>query len=70
VCINPGQARASAVRDQDATFASNDARRFWKAAQRGKVPVSVSVNHLKAVPGCMRNENAASLGFKSPVVKC
>jgi hypothetical protein len=69
VRIDPRQAGTAAVRDQDATFARSDARRFWKADQRGKVPAGVGVNHLKTVAGHVRNENAAALGFKSSVVK-
>jgi hypothetical protein len=69
VRINPSQVGTAAVRDQDATFACDDACSFWKAVERGNVPVGVSVNHLKTVAGHVRDENAAALGFESSVVK-
>jgi hypothetical protein len=69
VRIDPSQAGTAAVRDQDATFAGDDPCRFWKAVERGNVPVGVSVNHLKTVPSQVRNENAAALGFESSMVK-
>jgi hypothetical protein len=67
--IDPRQAGTAAVRDQDAASASNDACGFWKAAQRRNMLVSVNINHLKGVPSRVRNEDAAGLGFKSPMVK-
>ena len=67
--IDPSQAGTATVRDQDGASACNDARRFGKAAQRGKVLAGIDVYHLKTVPGRVRDENALGLRFKSPMVK-
>ncbi|MEH2470957.1 hypothetical protein V1281_007854 [Nitrobacteraceae bacterium AZCC 2161] len=69
VRIDPSQGGIAAVRNQNAAFVCNDARCFWKAAQRGKVTARVSVNHFNTVPSHVRNENAAALGFESSMVK-
>jgi hypothetical protein len=68
--IDPGQAGASAIRDQHTAFAGDDARCFRKAVQCSKVLAGVGINHLEAVSSRVCNENAAGLGFESPVVEC
>ena len=67
--IDPSQTGAATVRHQRVAFGSNNARRFGKARQRDKVLAAVSVDHLKGIPGGVRDEDAARRGFKSPMVE-
>ena len=69
VRIDPRQAGSATVRDQDVTLVRHDASGFGETAQRRDMPAGVGIDYLKAVPSRVRNENAAGLGFKSPMVK-
>jgi hypothetical protein len=51
------------------TFVSHDASRLAKVAQRRNMLVGVGINDLKAVPSRVRDENTASLGLKSSMIK-